>query len=332
MLRAGIIGLGVGEAHIAGYESHPQCSVVALCDFADDKLEMARSKYPAMRVTAEANDILDDPNIDLVSIASFDNYHHEQIIRALEHNKHVFVEKPLCIYEEEARHIRDALRDRPHLQMSSNLILRKSPRFVELRDMLRNGELGQLYNFEGDYNYGRLHKITEGWRGKLDFYSVMYGGGVHVIDLMQWLTRDRVVEVAAYGNRICSAGTDFRFNDMMMSILRCESGMTAKISANFGCVFPHFHRLALYGTQATYINDLPNAKLYTSRDPAAVPRDITTAYPGTHKGDLLYAFVDAIVHNSVPEVSADDIFECMSVCFAIEKASQRQTTVPVDYI
>lgn len=332
MIRIGIIGLGVGEAHIAGYEAHPQCRVVALCDFAEEKLAMAREKYPEKRCTADANDILNDPTIDVVSIASFDSFHHKQIMRAIENNKHVFVEKPLCIYEHEARDIRKALTTRPHLQMSSNLILRKSPRFIELREMIQNGTLGQVYSFEGDYNYGRLHKITEGWRGKQEFYSVIYGGGVHIVDLMLWLTQERVVEVAAYGNRICSTGTAFQFNDMVTSIMHCESGMTAKISANFGCVFPHFHRLALYGTRATYINDLPNAKLYTSRDPLTVPRDITTAYPGTHKGDLLYSFIDAIVHNNTPEVHAEDVFASMSVCFAIEKASQQQTTVPVDYI
>lgn len=332
MIRIGIIGLGVGEAHIAGYEAHPECHVVALCDFAEEKLAMAREKYPGKQCTANANDILDDPSIDVVSIASFDSYHHEQIIRAIENNKHVFVEKPLCIYEHEARDIRKALNARPHLQMSSNLILRKSPRFIELREMILSGVLGQVYSFEGDYNYGRLHKITEGWRGKEEFYSVMYGGGVHIIDLMLWLTQERVVEVSAQGNRICSSGTGFRFNDMVTSVARCESGMTAKISANFGCVFPHFHRLAVYGTQATYINDLPNAKLYTSRDPLVIPRDITTAYPGTHKGDLLYSFIDAIAHKKTPEVHAEDVFASMSVCFAIEKASQQQTTVPVDYI
>ena len=92
-LRAGIIGLGVGEKHIEGYHSHPDCEVVALCDFADEKLAMARSKYPHMRLTNKVTELLQDSEIDVVSIASFDYYHYEQIIHALENDKHIFVEK-----------------------------------------------------------------------------------------------------------------------------------------------------------------------------------------------------------------------------------------------
>ena len=59
-LRAGVIGLGVGEKHIEGYQSHPDCEVVALCDFSDEKLSMARTKYPGVRLTSQADELLRD--------------------------------------------------------------------------------------------------------------------------------------------------------------------------------------------------------------------------------------------------------------------------------
>ncbi|MFC1909216.1 Gfo/Idh/MocA family protein, partial [Chloroflexota bacterium] len=224
-LKAGIIGLGVGEKHAAGYHNHSGCEVAALCDFSEEKLEAVRDKYPDARLTTQADEVLSDPEINIVSIASYDNYHHEQIVKAINNDKHIFVEKPLCLYEVEAVEIKQLLQEKPHLKLSSNLILRMSPRFRMLKQMIADGELGQLFYVEGDYNYGRLHKITEGWRGKIDFYSVVYGGGVHVIDLLLWLTGDRVIEVAAYGNNLASSGTSFRYNDMVVSILKFESGM-----------------------------------------------------------------------------------------------------------
>lgn len=96
MLKAGIIGLGVGEKHIEGYLRHPDCKVVALCDFSDEKLAMARKKYPDMKITNVADEILNDAEIDVVSIASYDNYHYEQIVRAIANNKH-FLWKNLCV-------------------------------------------------------------------------------------------------------------------------------------------------------------------------------------------------------------------------------------------
>jgi predicted dehydrogenase len=331
-LKAGIIGLGVGEQHIAGYHSHPNCEVVALCDFSDEKLEMAQEKYPQLKLSKDADELLNDPEIDVISIATYDNYHHDQIAKAITNGKHIFVEKPICLYEQELINIRALFIQNPHLKLSSNLILRMSPRFLLLKKMIAENELGELFYVEGDYNYGRLHKITEGWRGQLEFYSAMYGGGIHIIDLLLWLTGDRVIEVTAYGNNIVSKDTSFRYNDFSVCLLKFQSGMVGKVSANLGCVFPHFHGLSIYGTKATFVNGLNEATLYESRDKNQIPKKITAAYPGAHKGDLIYSFVDSIITGSEAKVSTEDVFSSMSVCLAIEKAIQRSETVKVDYI
>ncbi|MBU0581039.1 MAG: Gfo/Idh/MocA family oxidoreductase, partial [Candidatus Margulisbacteria bacterium] len=317
-LKVGIIGLGVGEKHIEGYAKHPQCEVIALCDIDDKKISMAKKKYPKLSITKNADDILTNPQINIISIASYDNFHHEQIVKAIENKKHIFVEKPLCLYEKEAINIRKLLKKHPHIKMSSNLILRKSPRFLWLKEQISKKNFGDIYYLEGDYNYGRLHKITEGWRGKLDFYSVIYGGGEHIVDLLLWLTEDDVEEVMSYGNKIASQNTNFKYNDMVVSILKFKSGKVAKISNNFGCVMPHFHGLAVYGTEASFINGLEHGLLFKSREKNA--EKIELAYPGVHKGDLIYSFVEAIIANTTAEVTAEDVFKSMSVCFAMEKA------------
>lgn len=331
-LKAGIIGLGVGEAHITGYEEHPDCQVVAVCDLDSEKLNDASQKYPKLRFTTRADEILRDPDIDVVSIASYDHFHHEQIVKALEHRKHVFVEKPLCLHPKEAEHIRSFLRKDPSLKLSSNLILRRSPRFQKLKEMIDSGKFGELFYVEGDYHYGRLHKITEGWRGDLDFYSVVYGGGVHMVDLLLWLTGETIEEVTAYGNQIASKGSKFRYNDCVASLLKFRSGLIGKVTVDFGGVLPHFHALNLYGTQATFMNDFDQGRFFDSRDPKASFQAIREAYPGVKKGDLLYRFIDSIVKGSEPDVSTEDVFRAMSVCFAVEESVKQNTPVKVHYI
>ena len=330
-LKVGIIGLGVGEAHIAGYESSPECKVVSLCDIDTAKIRLAKKKYPALNVTKNAKDILRDPQIQVVSIASYDNFHYEQIVEAIKHNKHIFVEKPLCLYEKEARHIRQLLRAKPHLKMSCNYILRKVPRFNALKTMIQKNQLGKLYYAEGDYNYGRLNKITHGWRGKIPFYSVVYGGGVHMIDLVMCLSNDPIVEVTAIGNRLMTQQTRFKYNDCVASSLRFKSVMIGKMTANFGCVFPHFHLLSLYGKKATFINDVQAGRLFTTAEEMSFT-PISEVYPGVKKGDLIYPFVDSIIKGTKAFVGTDDVFKAMSVCFAIEKASATKKTVKVQYI
>ena len=102
IIKAGIIGLGVGEAHIEGYRAHPACMVSAVCDLSDSKLSEIRKKYSDLKTTRNADEILCDSEIDVVSIASYDNYHYEQMVKAIQNKKHIFVEKPLCLYEKEA--------------------------------------------------------------------------------------------------------------------------------------------------------------------------------------------------------------------------------------
>jgi predicted dehydrogenase len=332
LLKAGIIGLGVGEAHIAGYRRHPDCKVVALCDFSAEKMAYAKSKYPDLLVTDNAATIIDNPAIDIVSIASYDNYHHDQVMAALSCNKHVFVEKPLCLTEDEARSIRRLLDRKPQLKMSSNLILRKYPRFLSLKEKIAAGDLGRLYHVEGDYNYGRLEKITEGWRGKIDYYSVTLGGGIHIVDLLSWLTGDKITEVAACGNNISSLGSQFKYPDMVSCILKFKSGMTGKMAVNFGCVHPHFHNLSVYGTKSTFINSINTASYMISRDPLIPPVKDQSEYPGAPKDALIYNFIDSILGNCLPEISPKELFYDLAVCFAVEKSLRTNSFVEVAII
>src|SRR5688500_1301524 len=108
MKRVGVIGLGVGEAHAEAYASHPDCVLVALCDNDGDRLAALASRYPQARAIADAEELLKDPDIDVVSIASYDDAHAAQATTALEYGKHVFVEKPLCRSLDELELLKDA--------------------------------------------------------------------------------------------------------------------------------------------------------------------------------------------------------------------------------
>jgi predicted dehydrogenase len=320
MLRAAVIGLGVGEQHIAGYEADSRCRVTTLCDRDQMKLAEVASRHPGKHLSLSAEEVLADPNVDVVSIASYDDTHCNQVIAAVEHGKHIFVEKPLCLTLQELKQIVAALRRNPRVKLSSNLILRRSPRFVELKRKIETSCLGNLYYMEGDYDYGRLQKITGGWRGRISNYSVVHGGGIHLIDLLCWLHGDVVEEIFAYGNRISTQESVFRCNDLVVALLRFRKGLVAKISANFGCVAPHFHRLSIYGSEGTFQQGHFGAGYIFSRDPKKAPMAISDDYPGSTKGDMLPAFVKSILDGSPPDVTVQEVLDVMSVSLAIERS------------
>lgn len=332
MIQAGIIGLGVGERHIGGYERHPECRVTRLADFCADKRADVLTRFPDREIADHADAVLDDPDVSIVSVASHDQDHFEQVMRALDADKHVFVEKPLVLQIEHARQVRAKLNEKPHLKISSNLILRRCPRFLKLRADIADGGYGRLFHIDADYQYGRIHKLLGGWRGELRGYSLVLGGAVHMIDLVLWLTGDRAVEVTAMGNRIATDDSAFANFDLVQALVRFESGMVAKIGCNGGCVHPHFHKLEVYGTDASFVNGLESAFVYRDRHPGRRPEQMREAYPGVDKGDLLHDFVDAVLHDRSPEVSADDVFRSLAVCFAIECAAHTGKSVAVEQL
>lgn len=334
-IGVGVIGLGVGEQHAQAYAAHPDCHLVAVCDRNPEQLAAVAERLPACRLYNCAEDLIDDQDVKVVSVASNDDNHYAQIVHILRSGKHVFSEKPLCLNADELQEIRDVWCQSSGLRLSTNTVLRHSPRFRWLKEAIASGKLGTVYCLEADYVYGRIHKLIEGWRGQIPDYSVMLGGGIHMVDLMLWLTGQKPVEVMAYGSDLASRGTGYKGNDLALALLQFDSGMIAKIGANYASVHPHFHRLIVYGTEATFENSpespSAHARFWTSRDPKQSPQLIDTAYPGIGKGDLIPAFVDAVCGRGAPYISEDEVFSVVAVCLAIDQSIRDQGPVRVDF-
>ncbi|MBI3444662.1 MAG: Gfo/Idh/MocA family oxidoreductase, partial [Magnetospirillum sp.] len=153
-LRAGVIGLGVGEQHVIGYNNAPGVRVVSVCDIDPAKLKEVADRQDVPGRFTDWRRITEDPDIDVISIASYDDAHAEQCVSAFHHGKHVMVEKPVALNRADAEAVLRAQQDSGKL-ITSNLILRHVPRFRELRRRVQSGEFGDIFCIEGDY----IHEI-----------------------------------------------------------------------------------------------------------------------------------------------------------------------------
>ncbi|SHL53638.1 Predicted dehydrogenase [Bradyrhizobium lablabi] len=337
-LGVAVIGLGIGEQHARMYATLSSCKVKLLVDLDRSRAENLVREFPGSDAGSNIGAVLDRDDIDIVSIASFDDAHFDQVMRALSAGKHVFVEKPLCRTADELAQIRAALNANASLHLASNLVLRGADLYRWLRDEIAAGAFGEIYAFDGDYLYGRLHKITEGWRGETDNYSVMLGGGIHMIDLMLWLTGQRPRSVQAVGNRVCARGTGFQYDDFTAATMTFPSGMVGRITANFGCVHRHQHVVRVYGTRKTFILDDAGARLMTARDPvepglAVAPVEpLKLATRPAHKGALIPAFVEAIVLNKPSRTAdLDATLDAIAIAAACDEAVSTSSFVQIRY-
>ncbi len=321
---AAVIGLGVGEQHARAFVRDPRCRLKWVHD-----LDPAR----AIRVAAEVGGsaaasfeaVLADPEVHVVAIATYDDQHAAQVIAALHAGKHVFCEKPLCLTGDELSAIRRALGDR---HLGCNLVLRAAALYGWLRRAIRAGELGDIYAVDGDYLYGRIHKITEGWRGEIDGYSVFEGGAVHMLDLLLWLTGERPSAVAAVGNKIATRGTKFRYRDFVAATYQFPSGLVGRITANFGCVHRHHHVLRVFGTKATFMYDDAGARIHRSREAAGEP--VAENPLPASKGDLIPSFIDRVIGGGDSQDTRHE-FDLMAACIAADRAVDTAQTQTIEY-
>lgn len=320
-LSVGVIGLGIGEQHIIGYLKSKYIKSVCIFDKDKQKANQIQKKYPIKKVYQSDLEMICDKEIDIISIASYDDCHFKQIIMSLNHNKHIFCEKPICQNFYELKKISSLLKKNKNLVMTTNTVLRCSPRFKKIKKEFENNIFGKIYFMELDYNYGRLNKITNGWRGKIENYSVVLGGGIHMLDLLLWFKNSYPKKISSFQNNICTKGSDNLIQDFVISLLQFNDGSVAKVSSNFGCIYPHFHRVMIYGKKKTFEQSFTtNAYLSSKGDGKILKETVKEKYPGVNKYDLIDNFISSILTKEKLIINQKQMLSVMQLCLEINKS------------
>lgn len=330
-LNVGIIGLGVGFYHFKNLLQNKYTNVLAVCDFDKKKIKKIKLNFPYIQTTTNSNLVINNKAIDIVCIASYDNYHCKEVLKAIKNKKHIFVEKPICTSYLEYQRIKRALKKNPKIKISSNFVLRGSPQFLKLKDMMQKKKFGKTYYISGEYNYGRIKKITTGWRGKISKYSVTHGGAIHIIDLALFLIKRRPVKAVALGNNISTKNTNFKNNDITSSCIEFDDKMIFNVVSNFGCVMPHHHTFKVYGTKLTFVQEFADVKIFTSRLKDKKILRLNRNYSNSDKKIILEDFIDSILKNKKPIVDRDDVMNSMAISLAIDKSISSKRWEKIKY-
>ena len=288
-MKVGLIGAGnVGIEHLNYYAKDKRFKKI----FLFDKYKIVNKKIP--KTEKNLNDrFVHSEKLDLLSIANYDSGHCDYVLKGIKKNINLFVEKPLCINFDELKKIYYFLSKNKYKKLlMSNLVLRESSVLKNVIKKIRNGEFGEIYYFEGDYLYGRLNKIIKGWRGKETKYSVILGGGIHLIDIMLNVFKKYPTKVKTSGNKIVTNFSKFKEKDFAISIYEFPNGAIGKITSNFGCVHKHQHVIKIFGTKKTFIYDDNGPRIYSNKENKFQKIKISKLYDG--KDSLLKKFVKMI--------------------------------------
>ena len=334
-INVGLIGLGVGSHHLQTYMQHMNCNVLQVCDFDIKKLKKISNKYKnKFDITTNANELIENKNIDLVSIASYDNFHYEQIVGCIQNKKHIFVEKPMCLSLGEMKSIKKLLAKNPKIKISCNFVLRTTPVFKKFKRDILNNKYGEIFNIEANYMWGRKEKFN-GWRKEMPFYSKILGAGVHMLDLVIWMLNKRPISVFSSGNMLGTKNIDIKYNTFVSMIFQFSNSLIVNIGANGPCIYPHSHEISTYG-------DFKTTKL-TSQGLLKVSKKnfinkrldrIKNIYPRKKlRSYILKNFIGSILSNNKKNpISKKQIFDVMSACLAAEVSMRKNKLVKIKYL
>ncbi|OGV96673.1 dehydrogenase [Microgenomates group bacterium RBG_16_45_19] len=199
------IGVGLAGAGFIGaaYVESLRRSGIQVLGLAENTREKAHQKAVELgipRSYASLDDMLGDPDIDVVHLATPNHLHYSQVMAALQAGKHVICEKPLAMNTDESAEMVKLAAERGLVNVVDYNI-RMYPLVQQARSMVQNGEIGELFILQGSYMQDWLLLPTDwNWRLESELGGTLRAVsdiGSHWLDLITFITGLRVEEVCA---------------------------------------------------------------------------------------------------------------------------------------
>jgi predicted dehydrogenase len=211
-----------------------------LCDARPGHLDQLAGRHPRARTTGDFGELLADPTLDAVVIATPVPTHYELARRALEAGKHVFVEKPPAMRGVEMEELVALAEERGLVLMPGHLLL-YHPGVRKLKELIASGELGEVLCVYGNRQNLGVIRSNE---------NALWSLGVHDLSVILWLLGEEPDEVVAHGRDFLQPGVE----DVVFCYLRFPSGKVAHMHLSW--LDPHkMRKMTVVGKEKMAVFD-----------------------------------------------------------------------------
>jgi predicted dehydrogenase len=252
-VQVGIVGLGYWGPNLArNFDALPGCELTWCCDGSATARERFEPLFPRARFSGQVEDLLADPSLDAVVVATPVPTHSELAVRVLDAGKHCFVEKPLALTVAEAERVLAAQRSSRKALMVGHL-LEYHPGVRRLKQVVDSGEVGHVhYIYSNRLNLGKLRTDE----------NALWSLGAHDISVLLHLADEEPYALAAHGECYVQPGIE----DVVFCFMRFPSGLSAHMHLSW--LDPHKERrFTVVGSKrmATF-DDMVNERKLTIYD------------------------------------------------------------------
>ena len=211
-----------------------------VCDTNEVTLQAIASQYPGVSVAESYSQVLENPAIKAVALATPAPTHGELVRQALLADKDVFVEKPLCLSEQEGLELAGLSRERSRILMVGHLLW-YHPAVLRLKEMVDSGELGRLqYIYSNRLNLGKLRREE----------NVLWSFAPHDISVILGLVGEMPESVHAEGGSFLHQ----KIADTTVTLLGFSSGIKAHIFVSWLHPFKE-QKIVVVGDRAMAVLD-----------------------------------------------------------------------------
>lgn len=201
-LKTAIIGLGyIGESHIEAVHRLGMCELYGVYDVNSEAAAQKAKYYGIPKCYASIDELLADPEVDVVHNCTPNRLHHEINCKILKAGKHLFSEKPLCSSYEEAKDLIALKKAHPELAAGVNFNYRLNPMVMEMRSRIKRGDIGDVRIMSGSFLQDwLLYETDYSWRLEPALAGpscCIADIGSHWMDAVQFVTGHKITKVMA---------------------------------------------------------------------------------------------------------------------------------------
>jgi predicted dehydrogenase len=227
-VHVGVVGLGYWGPNLArNFDAIPGCALRWCCDASAEARERVAARFPGASMAADLDELLADPSLDAIALATPVPTHAELSVRVLESGKHCFVEKPLAQSVADAERAVATAQDAARLLMVGHL-LEYHPGVERLKQLVDSGDLGEriYYIYGNRLNLGKLRADE----------NALWSLGAHDVSVVLRLAGEEPWEVVAHGESYVRDGVE----DVVFCFMRFRSGISAHLQLSW--LDPHKER------------------------------------------------------------------------------------------
>ena len=254
-VRWGVIGAGgiADRRTIPGMMLCDNAELVAVMEINKELAEKCRAKWNCKKAYDNETDLLADPEIDAVYIASPVVLHARQAMAAADAGKHILIEKTLAMTSEEGQKVVDYCKSKG-VKIAAGLMMRFGSYVQVMKKAIADGKIGRPVSGYAQFTCW-YPDMPGNWRQskKSGGGGAMMDMGVHCIDLMQYILGSRVKEVAAFHDTL---SFHYEVEDTSTVLLRMENGTQCVVQSNFNIPDDAAKwRLEIFGDQGRLMGD-----------------------------------------------------------------------------